>query len=205
MTTLAECQAAIDATPTDGICHLPGGLVCCTSAEGLNVTRPMTIDGHGTVFVASGAAPTRSFLAAAQLRADLDAAIAARKVLADSVIAPQIRAGDLTDDEVAARAAVFPDWAPGLDVNVGDLLRWDGTVVEVVQAHRTQDDWTPDKTAALFKVHRTPAMTEWQAGIDVKVGEKLTYQGVTYEVIQGHRTQAGWEPDKVPSLWRAVK
>ena len=142
--------------------------------------------------------------AATQLRADLDAAIAARKVLADAVIAPQIRAGDLTDAEVAARAAVFPDWAPGLDVKVGDLLRWDGTVVEVVQAHKTQDDWTPDKTAALFKVHRTPDMTEWVAGIDVRAGEQLTYQGVTYEVVQGHRTQAGWEPDKVPSLWKKV-
>lgn len=86
----------------------------------------------------------------------------------------------------------------------GDVLAWDGTLVEVIQGHTTQADWTPDKVPALFKVHRTPEMTEWVAGIDVKAGEKLTYKGATYEVVQSHRTQAGWEPDRVPSLWKKI-
>lgn len=134
----------------------------------------------------------------AKIAATLNAAAAAARI----TIKAQL--DTIGDAAVAEVAALFPDWTPGLAVKVGDLLRWDGTVVEVVQAHTTQDDWTPDKVPALFKVHRSPSMTEWQAGIDVKVGEKLSYQGVTYEVIQGHRTQTGWEPDKVPSLWKKV-
>ena len=108
------------------------------------------------------------------------------------------------DDAVAEVAALFPDWTPGVKVAPGDVLAWDGTLVEVIQGHTTQADWTPDKVPALFKVHRTPEMTEWVAGIDVKAGEKLTYKGATYEVVQSHRTQAGWEPDRVPSLWKKI-
>ena len=74
----------------------------------------------------------------------------------------------------------------------------------MVQAHKSQADWTPDKVPALFKVHRTPQMTEWVAGIAVKVGERFMYGGSTWEVVQAHTTQEGWEPDKVPSLWKKV-
>lgn len=138
------------------------------------------------------------------LRAKIDAADGTRQVLADAVIAPQVKAGTLSDAEVAKRAALFPKWEPGLAVKVGDLLQWDGTIVEVVQAHTTQADWQPDKVPALFRVYRTPEMTEWRAGIAVKVGERFTYQGSTYEVLQAHTTQAGWTPSGVPSLWRKV-
>ena len=108
------------------------------------------------------------------------------------------------DAAVAEVAALFPDWTPGAKVKPGDVLAWDGTLVEVIQGHTTQADWTPDKVPALFRIHRTPEMTEWQPGIAVKAGEKLTYKGATYEVVQSHRTQAGWEPDRVPSLWKKI-
>ena len=111
---------------------------------------------------------------------------------------------DLPDDTYTNVVALFPDWTTGETVKPGDVLAWDGTLVEVIQGHTTQADWTPDKVPALFKVHRTPEMTEWVAGIDVKAGEKLTYKGATYEVVQSHRTQAGWEPDRVPSLWKKI-
>lgn len=145
------------------------------------------------------------------LRTRLDAAITAgeaseatRRVLVDAIIAPQVRAGDLTDAEVEARAAVFPPWEAGVKVAVGDLFRWDGTVVEVVQAHTTQSDWTPDKTPALWRVYRTPAMTAWQPGIAVKVGETFTFEGASWQVVQAHTTQSAWVPDKTPSLWKKV-
>ena len=101
-------------------------------------------------------------------------------------------------------AALFPDWTPGVKVAPGDVLAWDGTLVEVIQAHTTQADWTPDKVPALFRIHRTPQMTEWVAGIAVKAGERFGYGGATWEVVQAHTTQKGWEPDKVPALWKKV-
>ena len=95
-------------------------------------------------------------------------------------------------------------WTPGAKVKPGDVLAWDGTLVECIQGHTTQADWTPDKVPALFKVHRTPEMTEWVAGIAVAVGERFTYGGATWECVQAHTTQQGWEPPNAPSLWKKV-
>lgn len=128
------------------------------------------------------------------------------QLIAKLVLAPQVRDDEveLSDDEVAEMAPLFPEWRPGIQVAVGDVLRWDGTLVECIQAHPTQSDWTPDVTPALWKVHRTPDMTEWTAGIDVEVGEEFTYQGTTYRVLQAHPTQVGWEPPNAPALWELV-
>ncbi len=112
--------------------------------------------------------------------------------------------GSIGDVAVAEVAGLFPDWEPGVAVAAGDVLAWDGTLVEVLQAHTTQADWTPDVVPALFRVYRSPAMTAWVAGIAVKAGERFTFGGATYEVVQAHTTQKGWEPDKVPSLWKKV-
>ena len=134
----------------------------------------------------------------AKIAATLNAATAAARI----TIKGQL--DSIGDDAVAEVAALFPDWTPGVKVAPGDVLAWDGTLVEVIQAHTTQADWTPDKVPALFRIHRTPQMTEWVAGIAVKAGERFGYGGATWEVVQGHTTQKGWEPDKVPSLWKKV-
>ena len=125
--------------------------------------------------------------------------LAARLTVVDKV-----RAGELSEDDAAGLVSVFPDWQPGLDVAVGEVYAWDGTLVEVIQAHTTQADWTPDKVPALFRVHRTDDGTgpiPWQPGISLAVGEQVTYEGVTYTVVQSHTTQTGWEPPSVPALF----
>lgn len=42
---------------------------------------------------------------------------------------------------------------------------------------------------------------EWEPGLDVKTGDKLTYKGVTYTVRQPHTTAAHWLPDTLPALY----
>lgn len=114
----------------------------------------------------------------------------------------------LPDEDAAAVALLFDPWQPGLDVTVGDVYEFHGVPVECLQAHTTQPDWTPDVTPALWKVHRTDDGTspvEWQPGISVVAGEQVTYDGVTYTVVQSHTTQAGWEPPNVPALFTAIQ
>ena len=43
------------------------------------------------------------------------------------------------------------EFKPGEQVKEGDLRAWRGHVWEVVQAHRTQEDWAPDQEPALWK------------------------------------------------------
>ena len=134
----------------------------------------------------------------AKIAATLNAAAAAASI----TIKAQL--DTIGDAAVAEVAALFPDWTPGAKVKPGDVLAWDGTLVEVIQGHTTQADWTPDKVPALFKVHRTPEMTAWVAGITVAAGERFTFGGATWECLQAHTTQQGWEPPTTPSLWRAA-
>ena len=45
----------------------------------------------------------------------------------------------------------------------------------------------------------------WQAGLSVQIGDVYSYAGFLWRCIQAHSTQMGWEPDKVPALWRKVE
>ena len=122
-------------------------------------------------------------------------------------VVDKVRADELDDDTISQLAALFPPWTVGLDVTVGEVYSWDDTLVECLQAHTTQADWTPDVAPSLWKIHRTDDGTgpiEWQAGISVEVGEVVVYEGVSYTVIQSHTTQTGWEPPNTPSLFDPV-
>ena len=113
----------------------------------------------------------------------------------------------LPDATIAEVAPLFDPWQPGLTVAVGEVYAWDGTLVEVIQAHTTQADWEPNLVPALFKIHRTDdgsGPIPWQPDISVVAGEQVTYEGVTYTVVQSHTTQAGWTPPATPSLFTPV-
>lgn len=45
----------------------------------------------------------------------------------------------------------------------------------------------------------------WQAGLSVQIGDVYSYAGFLWRCIQAHITQTGWEPDKIPALWRKVE
>lgn len=105
-------------------------------------------------------------------------------------------------------AAATLEWIANEPVLVGTQREYDGVVYAALQAHTTQEDWTPDATPALWQVveaepepGETPA---WAAGQTVAIGDLRTYDGVTYRCIQAHTTQAGWTPPVVPALWEVV-
>ena len=137
-----------------------------------------------------------------------DEQLSALAVAARMVVTETVRSGGLPPETLAALAPIYPLWEPGIAVAVGDVLSWDSTLVECVQAHTTQADWQPGRTPALWRVYRDvanePETPDWQPGIAVQVGETFAYQGHVYRVVQAHTTQAGWTPVAVPSLWQVV-
>lgn len=54
----------------------------------------------------------------------------------------------------------------------------------------------------------TPTVTQpggtWAAGTAYRAGDRVTYNGSTYECLQPHTALTGWEPPNVPALWRKV-
>jgi len=45
---------------------------------------------------------------------------------------------------------------------------------------------------------------EWEAGMDVVVGQKLQYNAGLFRVLQAHTTQADWKPTTAQSLFTEV-
>jgi chitin-binding protein len=44
----------------------------------------------------------------------------------------------------------------------------------------------------------------WKAGTAYKVGDVVTYNGISYRCRQAHTAITGWEPPNVPALWQAT-
>ena len=134
----------------------------------------------------------------------------------------------LTDpEELPEDASDVPEWVnPGADHSAmyreGDIVRHNGRIVR--STHKGLNSWEPgvlNYDGRIWEIigeeqPETPAedavepptasesAPEWKPNIAVKPGERYTFQGETYEVIQAHNTQAGWEPAGVPALWKKV-
>lgn len=116
------------------------------------------------------------------------------------------------DDEMQPREAgevaeLYPAWALGNSYAVDDLVQYEGALYKCRQAHRATDAaWVPTNVPALWLVYRKNAddLLAWVAGERVRVGTQRTYEGVTYDAIQAHVTQADWQPPNVPALWHPV-
>lgn len=46
-----------------------------------------------------------------------------------------------------------------------------------------------------------PTLPEWQPGVDYQPGDRFTYDGAEYRVVQAHTSAAHWPPDQVASLY----
>lgn len=101
------------------------------------------------------------------------------------------------------------EWKAGQKAEAGAEVTYNSVTYKCVQPHITQADWPPDKTPALWAVvQKEPeggGILPWVAGEAVKAGDKRTYKGKTYECVQGHTAQAGWEPPNVAALWSPVE
>ncbi|KAI8846956.1 hypothetical protein BC829DRAFT_397521 [Chytridium lagenaria] len=46
---------------------------------------------------------------------------------------------------------------------------------------------------------------EWQPQTTYDFGSKVIHHGITYQIIQPHTSQVGWEPSLTPALWNQVE
>lgn len=77
-----------------------------------------------------------------------------------------------------------------------------GDVYRCRQTHN-RTIYEPLNTPALFSVFQDNTdQLQWIAGEQVEVGWMRIYEGIKYEVIQSHQTQADWTPPVTPTLWK---
>jgi hypothetical protein len=57
----------------------------------------------------------------------------------------------LTDEVALDYVVLYPAWKVDKELAVGDRIKHEGKLYKVIQAHTTQDSWTPDLTPSLFE------------------------------------------------------
>ena len=119
-------------------------------------------------------------------------------------------ANQVVDDVVALEISEFYDeWEPNQNYEVGRYLRYKEVLYKVLQAHTSQDSWTPDITASLYaKVLIDPTgetIPEWVQPDSTNAymtGDKVRYNGVVYESTIDNNI---WSPEAYPAGWKVVE
>ena len=100
-----------------------------------------------------------------------------------------------TDENAVKVIDLYPVWAEGISVSVGDRYQFNGKLYKCVQAHTTQADWTPDKTPALWVKVSLDEWPEWVqptgAHDAYAKGDKVTHSSKKWTSDVDANT---WEP-----------
>ena len=115
----------------------------------------------------------------------------------------------MSDEQASKLTALFDVFdGDGRSYSVGDVASYDGVLYRVVQAHTSQDDWTPDVVPALWTpVRETAGATpdEWVqptgAADAYNVGDRVTFQGQVWESVIDANV---WSPTGYPAGWKKV-
>ena len=114
-----------------------------------------------------------------------------------------IKASVSLDDESALEGVeLFPLWKTNKAYEVGDRIRYEKTLYKCVQAHTSQDDWTPDITPALWMEVSIEEFPEWKQPTGSQdaynKGDKVSHNGKHW--ISNVDANV-WEP---PTVWSEI-
>lgn len=105
--------------------------------------------------------------------------------------------GQIDAATAGERAALFSQWAPGVDYQEGRLRRRGGALYRCLQAHRSQEGWEPENAPSLWRLAHDPgeAWPEWSqpicAGDEYGRGAGVTHAGERWvSEVDGNV----WEP-----------
>lgn len=102
-----------------------------------------------------------------------------------------------TDERALEAVPIYPAWKTSKSYTTGERIRYNGILYKVLQAHTSQEDWTPDVAVSLFaKVlisdpSAIPAWEQPESTNPYKKGEKVTHNGSTWVSTVDNNV---WEP-----------
>lgn len=128
-------------------------------------------------------------------------AIPILKTATKMIITPRIRADELTKDEMLQIIELYPKYEIGISYQAGDIFTYNDNLYEVVQAHTSQQDWSPDTTLSLYKNHtQSTVIANWTQPLGsfdaYQIGDKVMYNGQIWICISGDSEGNNvWKPD----------
>lgn len=117
---------------------------------------------------------------------------------------------NLSDEEAIDVVELFPKWDPySKAYAVGDRVRYEGLLYKCLQAHTSQETWTPTDAVSLWArvlIEDPDVIPEWEQPDSTNPymkGDKVTHNGKTWESLIDNNV---WEPGAVgtESLWVEV-
>lgn len=171
-----------------------------SDGEPVGTARIVVIEGSLAVVASTNSASPQKTWAEQkdQILAQLGSVAESRASAAAARIAVKqtVLAGELPEEDLAQIVDLWPAWAAGVAYGVDEIVKYDGSLYKVVQAHTSQADWTPDVVPALFAEIAPPGViAEWVqptgAHDTYSLGEQVTYGGQTWESTVDNNS---WEP-----------
>jgi len=126
---------------------------------------------------------------------ELEERVKAQEEASDNLIKTFVLSKDLSEEQKDNVMGQYPEWEAGINYSTGDKVKRNGVVYEVIQNHRSQADWQPESTNALYKQYFNLAIknedgTETEVVADFnqptgahdtyKKGDKVRFNGKIY-------------------------
>lgn len=100
-----------------------------------------------------------------------------------------------SDDDAIEHIILFPAWMVGRDYIVDERIRYNGKLYKVLQAHRSQADWTPDVAMSLFVQIYDPG-EEWPEWVQPVGAQDAYAKGAKVSHNDSH-----WISDVDANVW----
>ena len=103
----------------------------------------------------------------------------------------------LTDTEALEGVELFPMWKTDHAYAVGDRVQYESKLYKCLQAHTSQDDWTPDAAVSLWVEVADPSIEypDWKQPTGAQdaymKGDKVSHNGKHWVSDVDYNT---WEP-----------
>lgn len=113
----------------------------------------------------------------------LRAEVAAMSAPLSIAIVTLAEGGQIDDVTAGEYAEMFAPWAAGVAYAAGNIRRYDDALYRCIQAHTSQEGWTPDTAASLWVKISDPAeeWPEWSQPIGAhdaySAGDKVSHGG----------------------------
>ena len=113
----------------------------------------------------------------------------------------------LTDEQAETVPEAFPAWVPNTDYKAGDRRRYsDGYLYKCIQDHKSQEDWTPDATPALWtRIGEPGEIPVWVQPTGTQdaynTGDKVHFPTIEDPVYESTIDGNVWSPADYPAGW----
>jgi len=114
-----------------------------------------------------------------------------------------------TDEEAINNKELYQDWSGnGIQVAFNDVFLYNEDLYRVIQAHTTQNDWTPDVAVSLYaKILVGDEIKEWvqpDSTNGYMIGDKVYFPTKNDSVYESTIDNNIWSPTAYPAGWKKV-